>query len=639
MCLFLSLHATFASAESCCTGVSPFFSVRSQSVNQPRMTTGWSDLINAFDANSFYATLAITPGYSKSFRHEDIARCLFGDSLQACECPTIGISGSQVENRGSRDWLADYFGLPTDYKSTITFRPRVETFFIDFALYVGLDEWVTGAWFKVWAPFVHTRWDLKFHEKCPEPQVNGYDAGYFTDAEISRDDLVTSARQFFQYKKTPNLGDSVSFESLEACRWGSCDCDTGISRNGIADIRFALGWNILQDENYHIGFGILAAGPTGSKPSGCALFEPIIGNGGHWELGGLLTSHTTVWRSENERKRITAHLDVNITHMYASKQRRCFDLCGKPMSRYMLAEKLGTPVNNLYGANATDPQNDAVAPIAQFKNEYAPVANLTCAPVNVSIAMQTDLVAMIGYENDRFSWDFGYNLWTRSCERIKFDNEYQPRLAQEADSWALKGDAHVYGFQNNASNAIALSATQSKATIFAGTNFVSANTTNDQNIRNFGVDNALFAQTGATSASNTIKPTPNNSTANATSQSKTSIQPELLSTCHINLSGARTKGLSHSLFTHFNYTWDSHNDYTPYLGIGAQAEFANNTTTDCKACCPDTARTATSPALNSCSPCQESQDDSGLCGSCCDSCKRCALSQWSVWLKGGISFD
>jgi len=651
-------------ADNCSNSVAPYFSIRSQSVNQPRMMAGWVDHVNRFDMEKFYGSFAVTPGYSQSFRDESIARCLFGNSLQNCDCPTIKISGSRVADRGNCDWLADYFGLPTDFQSSVTFKPKIKNFFIDFALHIGLDEWVSGMWFRVWAPFVHTRWDLDWCESCPASAGTlPHDPGYFNGVNgVTRANLLQNAREFFQERKTPNLGNgggsAITFESLKSCRWGDCGCDTDLTENGLADLRFALGWNFFQDEDYHIGLGIIAAAPTGNRPDGCFLFEPIVGNGNHWEVGGLWTSHVIFWRSEDDEKHFGGYLDANITHLFKTRQKRCFDLCGKPLSRYMLAEKLATPVSGLWGNTLSDPDggvaSTSTAPSAQFKNAFAPVGNLTCSDVDVSVGVQADVVAMINYTCGGFSWDLGYNLWARSCEKIEFDCTCLPRLAKEANTWALKGDAHVYGFNGTGSNnETALSGTQSLATIHKGTNnFVGPNINVSTNsaagingvgpTRNPGVDNPRFTQTTEDNSGDPINDRVLNSMNPSPMNTKTSVDPIFINKCDINLQGARTKGLSHSLFTHFSYSWLDNEDWTPFLGIGAQAEFSNNSGSDCNKCCPTSCDTScptncdTSCPTSSCDSCCDANNN---CSSCCDSCQRCSVSQFYIWVKGGISFN
>src|SRR5439155_10827916 len=83
--------------------------------------------------------------------------------------------------------------------------------------------------------------------------------------------------------------------------------------------------------------------------------------------------------------------------------------------------------------------------------------------------VQADVAAMFNFTANGFSWDLGYNFWGRSKEKIHLSDDD----AFPENTWALKGDAEVFGFLNNGGTigaATALSASESKATITTGTN-------------------------------------------------------------------------------------------------------------------------------------------------------------------------
>src|SRR5205814_7832438 len=111
------------------------------------------------------------------------------------------------------------------------------------------------------------------------------------------------------------------------------------SKTGFAELRGEFGWNWLR-ERYRFGFNIQAAAQTVTRPKEEVVLEPEIGNGKHWELGVGIKSLWSMWRSEDEEKHFDFIVEADITHLFKAKQRRTFDLIGKPNSRYMLAEKL-----------------------------------------------------------------------------------------------------------------------------------------------------------------------------------------------------------------------------------------------------------------------------------------------------------
>ncbi|BDC34630.1 hypothetical protein Noda2021_05880 [Candidatus Dependentiae bacterium Noda2021] len=640
--------------------VAPYYSIRSQGLDSARELVGWTNHTHLYDKDGFYGSFAIIPEFTRSFRSSRIAETLFGPSINSScdsDCTSIGISGSRVAGRSCCDWLADYFGLPTDFQSTVSFRPRISNFLVDFNLYLGLNEWMCGLYMELKLPVVYTRWNLRACENVINAGVNGYDAGYFTPTvttgeglnAVPRSNLLCSFQDFMN-GRTPNLP-GVTFNPLTNSVISFCNHH----KSGVAELRAILGWDFLQGENYHFGLGIRAAAPTGTRPDGDVLFEPIVGNGKQWELGGQLTTHWTFWRSDCDDANLSFWVEANLTTLFKARQRRAFDLCGRGAnSRYMLAERLGTPVTNLFAGPV---QASAVAPVAQFKNELTTVANLTTLDVKVKSSIQADVLALFNYTHCGFSFDLGYNFWGRSCERIERDCDCGLPFA--ANTWALKGDAHVYGFTRSdattaPNTAVALSATENNATINAGTNTPCTGSFSGIQRQNPNIDNPNLAWVSTSGINQQIQAIPNVTGANL-AQTNTSLQPVFLSLNDIDYGAARTRGLSSSIFAHFSYTWMDAECWVPFLGVGGKVEFAHHKrNSDCGDFCGDfcddfcSTSCGTSCSTNSCftNSCATTTNcfTSNSCGisSCNDSCSGCNItniSQWGIWLKGGISFN
>lgn len=634
----------------------PTFIPRSQSVNAAREMVGWQQFINLCDMDCTYGAFSITPEFTSSFRSGRLAQCLFGTS--ACcndnDCgAAIKVSGSTVQGRAATDWLADYFGLPTDFQSTLTFNPRIRNFLVDLNLYLGLDELACGMYFRVHAPIVHTRWNLRFCENVTAKGVNDHLTGYFnvdtvaptvptcTFNGVPRANLLNSASEFFSGARAPNLGfgaegQAVTFQKLAASKFSldGCDCK-GLNRTRLSDIEFALGWNFWCCEDYLVGLSIRASAPTGNKPCDEFFFAPLVGDGHHWKLGGGLNAQTIFWRSDCDDRSFGFFLDARVQHLFKACQNRVFDLCGKPNSRYMLAQRLGTFVttNHLTGASG--------APGVEFRNEFAPVANLTRSNVDVEIAVEGDVALKFAYMSSCWEWDLGYEFWGRSCEKFCRRTGCGTDALADGATWALKGDAMVFGFTNEGTNCdspVPLAATQSLATINAGRNGFTGPGQQDpltplasRPTSNPGIDTPVLA----VAVDGTVFNDPINST-----QTRTSVPPVFLSEASLDLSG--TKGITHKIFANVSYAWTECEDWTPFLGIGGEVEFAqsdcnDNCGTSCgtNSCCPTTSTTTTTTSTSCCTT---SCDTS--CGSNSNSCcQRCALSQWGVWVKGGIAFN
>jgi len=614
---YLALGILFVwSGLSADSSVAPYFSIRSQSVDSARELVGWTHFVNLTDKDCNYGVFSITPEYTRSFNSTNIAECLFGPDL--VECREIHISGSRVAGRNSTtDWLADYFGLPTDYQSTLSVRPMIENFLVDFNFYIGLESLLDGLYFRVHAPIVHTRWRLNLHETVVATGTSGYAIGYFAPFAVPRSQLVTTFSDYACDGDTPLLANTTLtgvtpgpvFQPLKYGKW---NCNK-LTQTKLSDIIWALGWNFCENCDYHVGLNARGAIPTGTRPDGEYFFEPVVGNGHHWELGVGFTGHYTFWRDCSEQRSMGVYLDANFTHLFATRQTRSFDLANKPNSRYALAQKIAEPAVNLFAANAIGVQ---IEQTVQFKDIYTSVVNLTTLQMDVSATLQADITALYNYHNDcGFEWDLGYNFWTRTCEKINFNNArcFEPDLSM----WALKGDAHVYGFANAGGivpvdTPIALAGTESLATIHGGrNNFVGSNSKlgGINGIRptaNPGIDNAGIATTNGVQI---ILDAPIGSGG---IQTRSSVPPIFLSTDVIDCGSNRTRGLTHKVFTHFNFFWDSAcSDYSPYLGFGGKIEWAQH-----------------SSHPSSVLPCD-----------CITSCASCAVSEWGIWLKGGLSYN
>lgn len=646
--IFLSILALISAYADATT---PLLQPRSQSLNNARQMVGWNNTmwgIHRPEQTERFGSMNIAFAYNQTFRNDRIAYCLFGDDLDCSDCgPSITIQGSAVANRSSKAWLADYFGLPRDFQSTVSFNPRIQNFLVDFSFYAGLDEWVSGLYVKAYAPFVHTRWRLNATEAISETGSLAYFQGYFDSStalvnppinNVELSDLNTS---FLAYASgaTPSI-DGITWDSLCCSRiHDDCDCDGESStRNGFGEVRATVGYNVINDEenHKHLGVGLYIAAPTGTRPGrgkyGRDLFQPIVGNGKHWELGGEIVGHCMWWRSEDENRSFGMYLQATVTHLFKARQTRCFDLCGKPNSRYMLAQKF-TQFNSENDNQFDSVLDQSVAPDKlQFGNHYSPVANLTERSVKSSFAIQGDVALSLAYQSGGFQWDLGYNFWGRSCEKIELDDT----CCQYADLryWALKGDQRVYGFEDSGTSHVALAASDSNADIHSGSNMkhcINYATEYPSTATNRYADNPMLA------VSQGEGPDPVYIDSNATAQIHTSVRPITLSQQEIDMNG--TRAISHKLFTHFNYAWTENQDsnYTPYVGVGAEVEFGKTEgkcSSDCKTECETNACPVTTTV-----DCDSCATVCSTCPSVPACCQDCAISQWGVWLKVGASYN
>jgi len=690
------------------------FTRRSDSRQRPLQLVGDYHYTHLRQADSWYGLLSVTPTYRASFRYEDITDELLGSgrcSEQCGDCTQIRVQGSAVPSRGPKAWLADHFYLPRNYNGSFEIRPTIKTPSIMFDLFMGSR---CGAYLRLFGPIAHSRWDLRFREfntgSCCEAQgllytdsqgvetgiPMNHSCGYFSQAEYDGRKLVRTFREFMSgAKPQESEGSSIKWNALKYAKMICCSRQ----ETGLADLRMELGYDFLHSHQYRLALNIQGAAPTGKVKEPCYLFDAMVGNGNHWELGGGLNGHYRLWEDDEGDLALDFVFDVNVTHMFKKQQWRTFDLKCKANGAYMLAAKFGdnkehpapplakdaTDFQVGWAANSTaapdTPANLGTAPPTpnrQFALEYAPVANLSTVKVDVSVGAHVDAVAMLHYTCGNMYWDLGYNFWARSCEKIQCPqakcNCNTICDPANKDTWALKGDARMFGFQlvtnatgpgqplaNRTLKSIPLSATQSSASIYCGSNEVmseylvenNATTLSNTSKRDINrhVDSAVYAfvispldgftPPGAaplslscekTDPTFRLLPTDGNNvysnlqtTGSTDYQIKTSSTPVFLSCSDLALT--RTRGISHTVFSHLSYgctgdRWD------PYLGVGVSIEFGNNTDT----CCMDTL---------CCTDCCDSNCNGGAISldACCNNtCIDTAVSQWSIWLKCGLAF-
>jgi hypothetical protein len=630
--------------------VVPYVALRSQGIDGAREMVGWQTHINKFDMDQNYVTFSVTPEFSQSFRHEKLASALLCDALikpcyvtttSCCkayagcgDCATVKIQGSKIADRDPKALMAENFYLPTDYSSEVIFKPVISNFIIDFNVFCGFDEWLEGLYLRIHTPLCYSRWNLNMCEHVINPGIENCDPGYFNDTYTPADytnprvhglSRAAMLENFTDYACAGNAIQGVNGTTYTGLSFARMNTKH-MSETRLAEITAALGYNFLLNEDHYLGFNIRTAAPTGNTPKAQWLFEPIVGNGHHWELGIGMDSSWCIWRSEQEDRNVTMYLDATLTHMFKTTQIRTFDLRGKPLSRYMLAAKFTTPSQNLIVGSH--------APHLQFDNVFNPVANLTTGPCCVSAAVQGEITCKVAYTIHNFQWDIGYNFWGRSCQQLS-------RLSNctnlEHSTWGLKGDAFMYGFPTTynptivAAQGVPLSATEHDASVFSGTNrpydirFIQpATNESEQWNMNLGVDNPAYAYNTSSVplATHLIGETDDSTGQALWTQVQSSQKPILITEDDIDIAGAQTNSYSNKLFMHLSYTWQNIPDWEPFFGAGWQMEFGSQE----PCCCASQSRTQ-------CHASSYASDKK------CSSCRTVSLTQWSIWLKAGFSFQ
>ena len=391
---------------------SSVYAARSQSVNAARDLVGFCQFLHKQN-NGFEGMLIAAPEFQRSFRSPRIAEYFFNND-------TVGISGSRVINRNENDMLADYFGLSPSFASNLVMRPTIESALINFDAYLCYHAW----YLRVQAPVCWSRWHYQLNE-CTT------DTG----------SIIPFPENYMAHTAVPEAADSFSQAICGNQPWG--DVKQGLlnsiicgprSSHGVADMRMFFGWHILRNENHYVGINLIAAAPTGSRIHGKYFFEPIVGNGHHWEIGVGLDGRVLTWECNGDHT-LSLYGTVHATHLCKTTQHRAFDFCRNGFaSRYLLLKEFDSS--------------------QQYTGTLVPASTVTTLPCHVWSVGQFDLVAMLGYLSRNLEIDLGYNAWIRTREHVKICGTVTE------NRYGIKGIQNVTDELGNPDNT-----TQSNATI------------------------------------------------------------------------------------------------------------------------------------------------------------------------------
>jgi hypothetical protein len=550
--------------RSCVRSVAPcqtahtIFIPRSVGANTARELVGWEELIHRCTGGKWYITMAHSVGYAHSLRPERIARYLFGDRI-------LRFSGSQVRERGACDFLADNFGLSTKFKGRLEVSPTIENVFFDNQVYVGLDNVLCGLYVRAHAPLVHTKWDLRACEHVEEKKdCKEFPACYMSEgkarATCSIKEALSGRRAFGALREPWHFGRFA---------------DRRLTRTGLADIDLIVGWDFLKCDTYHLGiYGLLVA-PTGNKPTNRFIFEPIVGNGKHLEVGGGVSGHLILWE-EGIDQTLGIYFEGNVTHLFKNRQCRSFDLCNKgPLSRYMLLKEFRR-------------EGESVVPTGQLVSGI----NFTTREVEVSVPVKGDISVKLAYRSPCIGIDLGYNFYGNAREKLDFCKRRDEQLVGIKGTegtcvleYATIGSEQPLSFGTRVGTVLS-NATQSRATSLGGS--VTDNAGSLPLPSDTVAVTALSRQEGLIVDQDIML-------------AKVSRPPVLLSERDLNReSGTAGATATHKVFGYIGYTFENFCGQRwciPYLGIGGELEV------EALACNEQT-----------------------------------SLNQWSIWVKGGLEF-
>lgn len=404
--------AQFACEHSCdCKAVShSFFSIRPvYTINSPEYLSHNRDFYKR--SESFWSgTLQVTPLGGSSNHNESIARFF----LPFCNT-TLNVSEQPVTTNSSTI-LARNFNIYTQngtFASTVEFKPRQTYAGVGFNWQQKIYERSNGKsiWISFSGPLLHVRNRVELVETILDngggpiavnsPSTGSAEPVIECNADCSLNPL--SALQ-------PVGSVEQAFAQPGWC-FGRVDPNQHQSKTGFGDLTFRIGYETVNKDDCHLDsfFGVVF--PTGNKPDGVILFEPIVGHNHHWGIVLGTVFGIEVLQAFDGDLTISNELDFSVTELFEHTERRSFDLHNKPWSRYMQFYKNREQAQAAAAAALTNP-NYALA-------LHTPGIDILTQDVKIKPGFYRMFngAFIINY-CDSFTLEAGYNFYARQSECI-----------------------------------------------------------------------------------------------------------------------------------------------------------------------------------------------------------------------------
>ncbi|MCF7900005.1 hypothetical protein K9K77_00710 [Candidatus Babeliales bacterium] len=320
-----------------------------------------------------------------STNSDDLARYFMMGKTTLSVKNTLDGSGADESLAFQKDIQAFNFNIDTDdttqrtFASTLIMKPR-QTFY--------------GASLSFRRPFRNRYWGaietslvhVRNHLHLDETDITAANA----TAQVGIQGKNTVANMIDAFKQ-----DGMNFGKIDGVR----------TKTGIADLTLKIGYEPLmfnRNDMYMSPYlGVIL--PTGNKAEAVYMFEPIVGNGGHF---GIMTgAHGEFDVCSLKSGRVWASYRIENQYLFQNTQKRTMDLkYNGAWSRYLTmfedaAAKAGTTVNSLnFGTN------------------------IMTQDVHVSPGYFGNIDASFSYVGEKWNATLGYTVHARQGEEVKLKN-------------------------------------------------------------------------------------------------------------------------------------------------------------------------------------------------------------------------
>jgi hypothetical protein len=186
-------------------------------------------------------------------------------------------------------------------------------------------------------------------------------------------------------------------------------------RAGLADLETKLGFTVIDKKESWLKIGAAIVTPTGNRPTGEFVFEPICGNGQHWEFGGFIDTKYELWTDYQSSLALNAQ--ASCLYGLKSTEKRTLgiqkdDGSSVPFGHYYLVGQRGL-------------------------RYFFPFANVSTQELDVTPGVHCQALVNLAFTFKGINIDCGYNLFAKQKETVKLKYPWQD------DMYAIAYDDHA----------------------------------------------------------------------------------------------------------------------------------------------------------------------------------------------------
>ena len=391
-----SLKAINCDPCDCKTTSHTFFSVRPvYQWNSPERLALTRHLMNrSEDGYNGGLSLAVLGG--RSTKSERIARFFFPDCKQRLTInEAVDVPGTDI--------LASNLNIDTvdgNFSSIIQICPRQTFIGLGITYQQAIAEFCEGRWlwFAISAPVLRVKNDMRLQECVIE------------DGGGVNPDVTGAVPNAIQAFKQP------------AWQYGRINNNCNNSTTKLGDLEILLGYQLVNNECCRLDSYAGGVFPTGNRPCGRTVFEPIVGSNKHY--GVMFGSSLGIMLWEECDSSLEFAVDFNGQYMFKRTERRSLDLKNKPFSRYI----------STY-ANATQAQEAFDLIVPDLPNAVAlqtPGINLFTLPLTITPGFTRVLNLAFVHTHCEWESELGYNFYAREAECAELACRFNESAAVKA---------------------------------------------------------------------------------------------------------------------------------------------------------------------------------------------------------------